>query len=224
MYLSSCFYSILLHFCQSLFCVCIPHRLISSLQVKKTTQLWFGSGFIRARPSAAHPVAPTTNWCPMSSPINLYIPLLLKMCITQLWLCTVLASLKYSSYLQNEVTKHQTATFSFFNLQDVNLSWTILVPSTSWSEVMSPCLIGFHLFCYSTWSTCWPHQSLLYMLPFTEGSHVVRDTTVSFISIQLQFTFTHVLYNVTLAPLTPFIEPIKFMNSQLWKCFTLWTF
>lgn len=67
------------------------------------------------------------------------------MCITQLCLCTVLASLKYSSYLQNEVTKHQTATFSFFNLQDVNLSWTILVLSTSWSLVMSPCLIGLWL-------------------------------------------------------------------------------
>lgn len=40
------------------------------LQVKKTTPLWCGSGFMRARPSAAHPVAPTTNWCHTKSPIN----------------------------------------------------------------------------------------------------------------------------------------------------------
>lgn len=54
-----------------------PERLcvVSSLQVKKTTQPWFGSGFIRASPSAARPADPTTNWWPTSSPTNSSIPL-----------------------------------------------------------------------------------------------------------------------------------------------------
>lgn len=47
-----------------------PHPF-PSLQVRKTTRRWSGSGFTRARPSAARPVAPTTSWWPTSSPTNL---------------------------------------------------------------------------------------------------------------------------------------------------------
>ena len=72
-------------------------RLLSSVQVKKTTQPWFGSGFMRARPSAARPVVPTTNWCTMSSPTNSYIPPVIPdICHTAVRLHSVSFSMKYS--------------------------------------------------------------------------------------------------------------------------------
>lgn len=54
--------------------MCSYHRTSSSLQVRKTTRPWSGSGFMRARPSAAHPVVPTTSWWPTSSPTNFCWP------------------------------------------------------------------------------------------------------------------------------------------------------
>lgn len=50
-----------------------PYILLAFLQVKKTTPLWSGSGSMRARPSVALPVVPTTNWCPTIYPMQFLI-------------------------------------------------------------------------------------------------------------------------------------------------------
>ena len=46
--------------------------LLLSLQVKRTTRPWCGSGSTRGSPSAARPAEPTTSWWPTSCPTNLY--------------------------------------------------------------------------------------------------------------------------------------------------------
>ena len=52
-------------------CFCSSPDLLS-LQVKRTTRPWCGSGSTRGSPSAAHPAGPTTSWWPTSCPTNLY--------------------------------------------------------------------------------------------------------------------------------------------------------
>lgn len=159
--------------------LCCLQPLISSLQVKKTTQLWFGSGSTRARPSAARPVAPTTNWCPTSSPTNSSC-LLLQLNITWLCICTMLASLwniplTFRTRWRN-IRQQSFLPLSSWKFIYLGPFWFSLLPGLKlWALVW----LVFDLFCYRTWSTCWPHQSLLFMLPFTEGSHVVWDKTLS---------------------------------------------
>lgn len=65
---------------------------------------------------------------------------------------------------------------------------------------------------------------LLYMLPFTEGSHVFWDTTCFFSTFPFNCSLhSPVLYDVTLGPLTPVIKPIKFRTLFLDLCHSLCT-
>lgn len=159
-----------------------------------------------ARPSAARPAVPTTNWCPMSSLTNLYtylcyyLPLLLSCVSAQ---CRLL----FEIFLLPSERGDERSDGDVFNLRS---------PGKLIFIFRTFCLLPGLKLRALVWLVFWLvlSQYLIYLLTSSVFAlHVTIHRGIRCglghnclnISSTLQFTLTHVLYNVTLGPLTPFI-------------------